>query len=99
MGFSDAFIRRPVGTALLMIGLLLLGIVSYRALPVAPLPQVEFPTIVVSASLPGANPETMAETVAAPLERRIGAIAGISELTSTSATGSASIIAQFELSR
>jgi multidrug efflux pump len=82
-----------------MIGLLLLGIVAYRALPVAPLPQVEFPTIVVSASLPGADPETMAETVAGPLERRLGTIAGISELTSTSSTGSASVVAQFDLNR
>jgi multidrug efflux pump len=99
MGFSDPFIRRPVGTTLLMIGLLLLGLVAYRFLPVAPLPQVEFPTIVVSASLPGADPETMAETVAAPLERRLGVIAGVSELTSTSATGSTSIVAQFDLNR
>src|SRR5919197_4303913 len=99
MSFSEPFIRRPVGTSLLMIGLLLLGVVAYRYLPVAPLPQVEFPTIVVSASLPGASPETMASTVAAPLERRLGAIAGVSEMTSSSATGSTSVVVQFELSR
>jgi multidrug efflux pump len=99
MGFSDPFIRRPVGTSLLMIGLLLLGIVCYRLLPVAPLPQVEFPTIVVSASLPGASPETMAATVAAPLERRLGAIAGVSEITSSSGTGSSNVVIQFDLNR
>jgi multidrug efflux pump len=70
MSFSEVFIRRPVGTTLLMIGLMLVGIVAYRFLPVAPLPQVEFPTIVVSAGLPGASPETMAATVAAARERR-----------------------------
>jgi hydrophobe/amphiphile efflux-1 (HAE1) family protein len=99
MSFSEPFIRRPVATSLLMVGLLLLGLVAYRFLPVAPLPQVEFPTIVVSASLPGASPETMAATVAAPLERRLGAIAGASEITSSSATGTTSVVIQFELSR
>src|SRR5436309_8340810 len=82
-----------------MIGLLLLGVVAYRFLPVAPLPQVEFPTIVVSASLPGASPENMAQTVAAPLERRLGAIAGVSEMTSSSGTGSTSVVVQFALNR
>jgi hydrophobe/amphiphile efflux-1 (HAE1) family protein len=88
-----------VGTALLSLGLLLLGIVAYRLLPVAPLPRVEFPVIQVSASLPGADPATMASSVAAPLERRLGQIAGISEMTSTSSIGSVSITLQFELTR
>ena len=87
MNFSRPFIERPIGTTLLAIGLLLLGFVAYRFLPVASLPSVEFPTIRVNASLPGADPETMAAPVAAPLERRLGEIAGVTEITSTSSLG------------
>ncbi|MCG5242834.1 efflux RND transporter permease subunit [Azospirillum doebereinerae] len=99
MSLSTPFIHRPVGTSLLMVGLMLLGMVAYRFLPVAPLPAVEFPTIVVSASLPGASPETMAASVATPLERRLARIAGISEMTSSSTSGSASVVVQFDLNR
>jgi multidrug efflux pump len=99
MHFCEVFIRRPVGTALLMLALFLAGAVAFRFLPVAPLPQIEFPTIVVSASLPGASPETMSQTVAAPLERRLGAIAGVTEITSSSSTGSTSVVVQFDLDR
>ena len=88
MNFSRPFIERPIGTTLLAIGLLLLGIVAYRFLPVASLPSVEFATINVTASRPGADPETMAATVAAPLERRLGEIAGVNEMTSVSSLGS-----------
>lgn len=93
------FIRRPVGTTLLACGLMIFGLVAYRQLPVASLPSVDLPTIRVSASRPGADPETMAATVAAPLERRLGAIAGVTEITSTSTQGSTSIAVQFDLSR
>ena len=88
MNFSYPFIMRPVGTTLLAVGLLLIGIVAYRFLPVASLPKVELPTIRVSASRPGADPATMAATVAAPLERRLGEIAGVTEITSVSSLGS-----------
>ena len=88
MNFSYPFIRRPVGTTLLAIGLLLVGAVAYRFLPVASLPSVEFPTISVSASRPGADPDIMAATVAAPLERRLGEIAGVTEMTSVTSLGS-----------
>ncbi len=99
MSLSSPFIRRPIATILLTIGVALTGIGAFFALPVAPLPQVDFPTISVSASLPGASPETMASSVAAPLERRLGTIAGVTEMTSSSSTGSARITLQFELSR
>jgi len=99
MNVSYPFIMRPVGTALLAIGLLLVGIVAYRFLPVASMPNVELPTIRVSASRPGADPAIMAATVAAPLERNLGAIAGVTEITSVSSLGSTSITVQFELSR
>jgi multidrug efflux pump len=99
MNVSEPFIRRPIGTFLLAAGLTLMGVVSYFFLPVANLPNVDFPTIRVSASLSGANPEVMAATVAAPLERHIGAIPGVTELTSTSALGSMNLAVQFELSR
>ncbi|MGO4707320.1 efflux RND transporter permease subunit [Microvirga sp. 2MCAF38] len=99
MNFSEPFIRRPIGTLLLAVGLLLAGAVAYGFLPVASLPSVDFPTVRVSASLPGANPETMAATVAAPLERHLGTIAGVTELTSTSSLGSTNIAVQFDLSR
>ncbi len=87
MNISAPFVRRPVGTMLMTIGLTLVGIIAFQFLPVAALPQVEFPTINVSASLPGASPETMASSVAAPLERQFTRIAGVTEMTSTSTTG------------
>ena len=90
---------RPVGTTLLAIGLLLVGIVAYRFLPVASMPNVELPTIRVSASRPGADPAIMAATVAAPLERKLGSIAGVTEITSVSSLGSTSITVQFDLDR
>jgi multidrug efflux pump len=99
MTFSAPFIARPVATILLSIGLLLAGVVAYRFLPVAALPSVDIPTIVVFAARPGADPETMANSVAAPLERRLGEIAGVAELTSTSSTGNTSIVIQFDIDR
>src|SRR5262245_51075378 len=97
--FSEPFIRRPVGTTLLAIGLLVAGVVAYAFLPVASMPTVDFPTINVTASRPGADPETMAATVAAPLERRLGEIAGVTELTSRSSLGTTRITVQFDLAR
>jgi hydrophobe/amphiphile efflux-1 (HAE1) family protein len=99
MNISSTFIRRPVATWLLTFGLVLAGIIAFHLLPVSPLPQVDFPTISVSASLPGADPETMSTSVAAPLERQFGRIAGVTEMTSTSSRGSTSITLQFDLSR
>jgi multidrug efflux pump len=99
MNLSANFIHRPVATALLTIGILLAGIAAFRLLPVSPLPQVDFPTISVTATLPGASPETMAATVATPLERALGAIAGVTEITSTSSLGSTRVTLQFDLSR
>ncbi|MDR3497207.1 MAG: efflux RND transporter permease subunit [Ancalomicrobiaceae bacterium] len=99
MNLSRAFIARPVGTILMAVGLFLAGVVAYVVLPVASLPSVDFPTIRVMATRPGADPETMAATVAAPLERRLGGIAGVTELTSSSSLGSTSIIVQFSLDR
>src|SRR5882724_3590168 len=99
MSFSEPFIRRPVGTTLLAVGLLLVGAVAYRFLPVASMPTVDYPTISVTASRPGADPETMASTVAAPLERRLGEIPGVTELTSRSSLGSTRISVQFDLNR
>ena len=99
MNISYPFIMRPVGTTLLAIGLLLIGIVAYRFLPVASMPNVELPTIRVSASRPGADPAIMAATVAAPLERNLGTIAGVTEITSVSSLGSTNITVQFDLNR
>ncbi len=99
MSLSTPFIHRPIATMLLTIGLALAGAVSYFLLPVAPLPQVDYPTISVSASLPGASPDTIAATVATPLERALGAIAGVNEITSRSTLGNTSITLQFDLSR
>ena len=99
MNMAALFIRRPVGTILLALGLLVVGAVAYRFLPVASLPTVEFPTIVVTASRPGADPVTMASTIAAPLERRLGAIAGVTEITSSSSLGTTRIVVQFDLAR
>jgi multidrug efflux pump len=99
MNISAPFIARPVATVLLTIGLLLAGVVAFLHLPVSPLPQVDFPTISVQASLPGASPETMAATVATPLERALGRIAGVTEMTSSSSLGSTRVVLQFDLSR
>jgi multidrug efflux pump len=99
VSISEPFIRRPVGTTLLAIGLFLVGVVAYVFLPVAPVPNVDFPSIRVSASRPGADPSVMAATVAAPLERRLGEIAGIDQITSTSSLGSTSIQLQFAIGR
>jgi hydrophobic/amphiphilic exporter-1 (mainly G- bacteria), HAE1 family len=98
VNLASPFIHRPVATTLLAVGLLLLGVVGYALLPVAALPNVDFPTLQVSASLPGANPETMASNVATPLERQFSLIPGISQMTSVNALGSTSITLQFELS-
>ncbi|OAN50434.1 acriflavine resistance protein B [Paramagnetospirillum marisnigri] len=98
-GFSAIFIRRPVATLLLAAGLFLAGAAAFQDLPVAPLPKVDFPTISVTARLPGADPATMAATVAAPLERRLGEVPGVAEMTSTSTQGSTSITVQFDLDR
>ncbi|NMM07502.1 efflux RND transporter permease subunit [Polaromonas sp.] len=99
MNLSEPFVRRPVATVLLTIGLALAGIGALFVLPVSPLPQVDFPVISVSASLPGASPSTMASSVATPLERRLGVIAGVNEMTSNSGTGSARVTLQFDLDR
>ena len=98
-GLSGPFIRRPVATTLFMAAILLAGLVAYPLLPVAPLPQIDFPTIAVSAALPGASPETMAASVAQPLERQIAQIPGVSQMTSTSSLGAAAISVQFDLDR
>ena len=97
--FSAPFIERPVATSLLTLGVVLAGVVAFRLLPVSPLPQVDFPTISVQASLPGASPETMAATVATPLERALGRIAGVNEMTSSSSLNSTRITLQFDLNR
>src|SRR5437588_9313294 len=99
MNISAPFIKRPIGTSLLAAALLLSGILAFQLLPVAPLPQVEFPVIQVGASLPGASPETMASAVATPLERQFGRIAGVNQMTSSSPTGSTGIVLQFDLNR
>jgi hydrophobic/amphiphilic exporter-1 (mainly G- bacteria), HAE1 family len=96
---SSPFIRYPIGTSLLMAGVLFVGLVAYPLLPVAPLPQVDFPTIQVSATLPGASPETMASSVAQPLERQLAQIPGIAQMTSTSSLGSTAVTIQFDLNR
>jgi multidrug efflux pump len=97
--FSAPFIRRPVATSLITIAIFLSGVVAFRFLPVAPLPQVDFPTIAVGAGLPGASPETMASAVATPLERQFGRIAGVTQMTSSSGLGSTGIVLQFDLNR
>ncbi|MES5482741.1 efflux RND transporter permease subunit [Bradyrhizobium sp. INPA03-11B] len=98
-GISAPFIRFPIGTSLLMAGILFVGLVAYPLLPVAPLPQVDFPTIQITASLPGGSPETMASSVAQPLERQFAQIPGIAQMTSTSYLGTASVTIQFDLNR
>ncbi len=99
MSLAATFIHRPVATTLLTLGVALAGLLAFLLLPVAPLPQVDFPTIAVSANLPGASPETMAATVATPLERSLGRIAGVTEMTSSSSQGNTRIILQFDLDR
>jgi multidrug efflux pump len=99
MNISAPFIKRPVGTALLTLGIAMAGALAFRALPVSPLPRVDFPTINVSAGLPGASPETMASSVATPLERQLSHVAGVTEMTSSSGLGSTNITLQFDLNR
>ena len=99
MNFSAPFIHRPIATTLVTLGVAMAGVISFFLLPVAPLPQVDFPTISVQASLPGASPDTMAATVATPLERALGAIAGVNEITSSSSLGSTRVVLQFDLNR
>ncbi len=99
MSVSAPFIKRPIATSLLMAGVLLLGMIAFPLLPVAPLPQVDFPTIQVTGQLPGASPETMASSVATPLETQFGAIPGVSQMTSTSVLGTTTIVVQFDLGR
>jgi multidrug efflux pump len=99
MNLVETFVRRPVATTLLTLGVTLAGLVGFNLLPVAPLPQVAFPTIAVSASMPGASPEVMAATVATPLERSLGRIAGVIEMTSNSRLGFSQVVVQFDLSR
>ncbi len=98
-GISSPFIRYPIATSLLMAGILFVGLVAYPLLPVAPLPQVDFPTIQISASLPGGSPETMASSVAQPLERQFAQIPGVAQITSTSSLGTAAVTIQFDLNR
>src|SRR3954470_1713664 len=99
MNISELFIRRPVATILLSLALTFAGLFAYRLLPVAALPRVDFPTIQVSAQLPGANPETMAASVATPLERQFSTIAGLSSIVSQSGQGITQITLQFDLDR
>src|SRR5262245_509317 len=99
MSIPELFIRRPVMTTLVMMGILLFGIMGYRLLPVSDLPNVDFPTISVTASLPGANPDTMASAVATPLEQQFSTIAGIDSMTSVSSLGATAVTVQFALER
>ncbi len=96
---AEWFIRHPIGTVLLTVGLVLLGAIAYPMLPLAPLPEVELPTIQISGSLPGASPETMASAVATPLEVQLSGVPGTREMTSSSSLGSTSITMQFELNK
>src|SRR5262249_3300930 len=99
VSFSAIFIRRPVATRLLMLAIALFGVVAYRALPVSDLPNVDYPTLTVSASLPGANADTMASAVATPLERQFTGIAGLDSMISVSSLGSTQITLQFDIAR
>src|SRR5271156_4176185 len=99
MNVSAPFIHRPVATTLLTIAIAIAGAIAFQVLPVSPLPQVDFPTISINASLPGASAEIMASSVATPLERQLGHIAGVTEMTSSSTLGNTSITIQFDLSR
>src|SRR5690348_3222438 len=97
MNFATLFVRRPVTTTLIQLAIIIFGIMGYRSLPVSDLPTIDYPTIQVSASLPGANPETMAAAVATPLEKQFTTIPGVSQITSTSSLGSSMITLQFVL--
>src|SRR5689334_5251849 len=99
MNLSEIFIKRPVTTTLIMLGMIVFGTMAYRLLPVSDLPVIDFPTIQVGASLPGASPETMASAVALPLEKQFSSIAGLNSISSSSVQGSSSIVLQFDLSR
>ena len=99
MNLAEIFIRRPVMTTLLSLAIVIFGLAAYRQLPVSDLPNVDFPTIQVSASLPGANPDTMASSVATPLEREFSTIAGLTQMTSTNTQGTTNISLQFDLNR
>ncbi|MGH9756476.1 MAG: efflux RND transporter permease subunit, partial [Candidatus Acidiferrales bacterium] len=99
MSIAEIFIRRPIMTTLVMLAILIFGIISYRSLAVSDLPNVDYPTIQVSANLPGASPDTMASAIATPLEKQFSTIAGIDTMTSTSSLGTTSITLQFDLSR
>src|SRR5438034_9152444 len=99
MNLSELFIKRPVTTTLIVLGIMVFGAMSYRLLPVSDLPTVDFPTIQVNAGLPGASPETMASTVALPLEKQFAGIAGLANINSVSTQGSTNITLQFDLSR
>ena len=99
MNLSSPFVRRPIATVLLTAGVALAGIAGFFVLPVAPLPQVDYPSISVSASIPGASPDVMANSVATPLERRLATISGVNEITSSSGTGSTRVSLQFDLNR
>src|SRR5476651_857762 len=99
MNISEPFIRKPVATTLLVVAITLAGAAAYRLLPVSPLPQVEFPTISINASLPGASPEIMASSVATPLERAFGRISNVTEMTAQSTLGQTGITLQFDLGR
>ena len=99
MNIAEIFIRRPIMTTLVMLAIFIFGLAAYRLLPVNDLPNVDFPTIQVTASLPGANPDTMASAVATPLERQFSTIAGVDSMTSTNGTGTTQITIQFNLSR
>ena len=99
MSISEPFIRRPIGTSLLAIGLFLTGMTAYRSLPVASVPRVDYPMVSVNAGLPGADPSTVASSLAAPLERRLGQIAGVNEMTSVSSLGGCNVTLQFDLNR
>jgi multidrug efflux pump len=99
VSLSSPFIGRPIATSLLMAAILLVGAAAYSLLPVAPLPQVDFPTIQVTTQLPGASPETMASSVTQPLERQFGQIPGVTEMTSSSTLGNSAITIQFDLAR
>src|ERR1044071_7642780 len=99
MNFSETFIRRPIATSLLMAAIALFGVVAYRALPVSDLPNVDFPTLLITAALPGASPETMSSAVATPLENQFSTIAGLEQMTSVNSLGSTQITLEFALSR
>src|SRR6476660_10486531 len=99
MNISEPFIRRPIATTLLMAAILFVGVAAYPLLPVAPLPQVDFPTIQVTTQLPGADPITLASSVTAPLERQFAQIPGVTQMTSSSTLGNSAITVQFDLNR